>query len=227
MRNKILIIEDDPALSMGLKASLEAEGYMVLIESDGEKGLGSVLTGRPDIVILDIMLPSMNGLDLCKNLRMQNINTPVIMLTAKNEEADKVLGLELGADDYVTKPFSVRELIARVRAILRRKSVVEETQEVLSFSDAEINFKKMEFHKSGNKINMSLKEFEIMKYFIINEGTVITRDTLLDKVWGYETFPTTRTVDNYILMLRKKIETNPSNPKHILTIHSAGYKFIK
>jgi len=227
LRNKILIIEDDPALSMGLKASLEAEGYMVLIESDGEKGLGSVLTGRPDIVILDIMLPSMNGLDLCKNLRMQNINTPVIMLTAKNEEADKVLGLELGADDYVTKPFSVRELIARVRAILRRKSVVEETQEVLSFSDAEINFKKMEFHKSGNKINMSLKEFEIMKYFIINEGTVITRDTLLDKVWGYETFPTTRTVDNYILMLRKKIETNPSNPKHILTIHSAGYKFIK
>ena len=227
MKTKILVIEDDPAISTGLKASLETEGYEVLTENDGEKGFNSVLDQRPDIVILDVMLPSMNGFDVCKNLRMKNINTPIIIVSAKDEEADKVLGLELGADDYVTKPFSIRELTARIRAILRRKNEVVQKDEILKFSDIEINFKNMECYKSGIKVNMSLKEFEIMKYFSIHTDEVITRDTLLDKVWGYENFPTTRTVDNYILLLRKKIESNPHLPKHIHTIHSAGYKFVK
>jgi len=200
---------------------------MVSIESDGEKGISAVLKARPDIIILDIILPTINGFDVCKSLRIQNINTPIIMLTAKNEEADKVLGLELGADDYVTKPFSIRELIARIRVILRRKNVVEGTALELSFGDSRINFKRMEFYRSGAKINMSLKEFEIMKFFAGNEGTVITRDMLLDKVWGYEHFPSTRTVDNYILMLRKKIEKDPSNPKYLTTVYAAGYRFAK
>lgn len=227
MKTRILIIDDDPAFCEGLKTNLESESYMVSIESDGEKGISAVLKARPDIIILDIILPTINGFDVCKSLRIQNINTPIIMLTAKNEEADKVLGLELGADDYVTKPFSIRELIARIRVIIRRKNQIEETEKELRFGDVKINFKKMESHKSGTKINMSLKEFEIMKYFAASEGTVITRDMLLDKVWGYENFPTTRTVDNYVLMLRKKIEKDPSNPKHLTTVYAAGYKFAK
>ena len=224
---KILIIEDDPGFSKGLEESLLLENYEVITESDGEKGYKLAISDKPDLIILDLMLPSMSGFDVCKNLRMKNINIPIIMLTAKNEEVDKVLGLELGADDYVTKPFGIRELIARIKAVMRRRISIEQDFDIYSFSDVKVNFRKMEAVKGNTKIKLSLKEFELLKYFIKNIDEVITRNKLLDEVWGYEVFPTTRTVDNYILMLRKKIETNPSDPKHLLTIHYAGYKFVK
>jgi DNA-binding response OmpR family regulator len=225
--NKILIIEDDPAISIGLKESLEKENYHVATEDNGDRALSTVSFERPDLIILDVMLPGMNGFEICKELRSSGNFTPIIVLTAKNEEVDKVLGLELGADDYVTKPFSIRELAARIKGILRRRMNIEQDFDTFSFGDISINFKKMECKKGSKNVDMSLKEYEIIKFFAKHEEEVVTRNQLLDEVWGYETFPSTRTVDNYILMLRKKIEDNPSVPKHILTIHSAGYKFVK
>jgi DNA-binding response OmpR family regulator len=223
----ILIVEDDSSILKGLKENLELEHFKILTESDGEDGYKSAIKNKPDLIILDVMLPSKNGFDICRDIRKENINTPIIMLTGKNAESDKVLGLELGADDYITKPFSIRELIARINAILRRVNNIENEFNNYSFSDVVIDFKKMEVKKGKKDIEMSLKEFEIMKFFIKHEGEVVTRNQLLDEVWGYEVFPTTRTVDNYILMIRKKLESNPAVPRHILTIHSAGYKFVK
>ncbi len=225
--NKILIIEDDPAVSKGLEISLKKENYESLTESDGEKGYQRALKVKPGLILLDIMLPNKNGFDICKDLRLNGHNFPIIMLSAKAEEADKVIGFELGADDYVTKPFSVKELMARVKAILRRRSVILNEFANFSFDDVTLDFAKLEAKKGNKKIEMSLKEYEILKYIIRHEGNIVSRNDLLDEVWGYESFPTTRTVDNYILMLRKKIETDPSHPKHILTFHSAGYKFVK
>lgn len=224
---KILIIEDDKSILTGLTDNLEIEGYKVLSEMDGEKGLNRAIAEKPDLILLDVNLPSKNGFEICKELRQNNINIPIIMLTARIEEVDKVLGLELGADDYVTKPFSIRELMARIKAILRRRNDIEQDFDEYTFEDVKLNFKNMDANKSGNKIDLSLKEFEIMKFFFKHENEVISRNKLLDEVWGYEVFPSTRTVDNYILMLRKKLENDHSNPKHILTIHSAGYKFVK
>ncbi|MBK7158848.1 MAG: response regulator transcription factor [Ignavibacteria bacterium] len=225
--NKILIIEDDPAVSKGLEISLKKENYEFLTESDGEAGYQTALKIRPCLILLDIMLPNKNGFDICKDLRLNGHNFPIIMLSAKAEEADKVIGFELGADDYVTKPFSVKELMARIKAILRRRSVILNEFANFSFDDVTLDFAKLEAMKGKKKIEMSLKEYEILKYIIRHEGNIVSRNDLLDEVWGYETFPTTRTVDNYILMLRKKIEADPSHPKHILTFHSAGYKFVK
>lgn len=225
--NKILIIEDDPAVSKGLEISLKKESYESLTESDGEKGYQTALKIKPGLILLDIMLPNKNGFDICKDLRLNGHNFPIIMLSAKAEEADKVIGFELGADDYVTKPFSVKELMARVKAILRRRSVILNEFDNFSFDDVTLDFAKLEAMKGKKKIEMSLKEYEILKYIIRHEGNIVSRNDLLDEVWGYESFPTTRTVDNYILMLRKKIEEDPSHPKHILTFHSAGYKFVK
>lgn len=225
--NKILIIEDDPAVSKGLEISLKKENYESLTESDGEKGYQTALKIKPGLILLDIMLPNKNGFDICKDLRLNGHNFPIIMLSAKAEEADKVIGFELGADDYVTKPFSVKELMARVKAILRRRSVILNEFANFSFDDVTLDFAKLEAMKGKKKIEMSLKEYEILKYIIRHEGNIVSRNDLLDEVWGYESFPTTRTVDNYILMLRKKIEADPSHPKHILTFHSAGYKFVK
>jgi len=223
----ILIVEDDSSILKGLKENLELEHFKILTESDGEDGYKSVIKNKPDLIVLDVMLPSKNGFDICRDIRKENINTPIIMLTGKNAESDKVLGLELGADDYITKPFSVRELIARINAILRRVNNIEKEFDSYSFAEVVIDFKKMAVKKGKKDVEMSLKEFEIMKFFIKHEGEVVTRNQLLDEVWGYEVFPTTRTVDNYILMIRKKLESNPAVPKHILTIHSAGYKFVK
>ncbi|MBL8007112.1 MAG: response regulator transcription factor [Ignavibacteria bacterium] len=225
--NKILIIEDDPAVSKGLEISLKNENYEPLIENDGEKGFQTALKIRPGLILLDIMLPNKNGFDICRDLRLSGHNFPIIMLSAKAEEADKVIGFELGADDYVTKPFSVKELMARIKAVLRRRSVIVSDFDKYEFDDVTLDFSKLEAKKGNKKIDMSLKEYEIMKYFISKEGLIVTRNDLLDEVWGYENFPTTRTVDNYILALRKKIETNHSRPKHLLTFHSAGYKFVK
>lgn len=225
--NKILIIEDDPAVSKGLEISLKQENYETLTENDGEKGYQTALRLKPGLILLDIMLPGKNGFDICKDLRLNGHNYPIIMLSAKAEESDKVIGFELGADDYVTKPFSIKELIARIKAILRRRSDIKSDFDKFSFDNVTLDFEKLDAKKGSRKIDLSLKEFEILKYFIKQEDKIVSRNDLLDHVWGYEKFPTTRTVDNYILMIRKKIETNPSKPKHLLTYHSAGYKFVK
>jgi DNA-binding response OmpR family regulator len=223
---KILIIEDDLAIQKGVKDNLELENYEVITESDGEAGLQTAIKQLPDLIILDLNLPSKSGYDICRELRSSGNNVPIIMLSARAEEADKVLGLELGADDYVTKPFSIRELLSRIKAVLRRKSEFENETDSYFIDDIKIDFKKMEAYKGKKLIFMSLKEYEILKFFIKHKEEVVSRNMLLDEVWGYEVFPTTRTVDNYVMMIRKKIEKNPSIPKHILTIHSAGYRFV-
>lgn len=225
--SRILIIEDDPAVSKGLAISLKKENYETLIESDGDEGYQTALRIKPELILLDIMLPNKNGFDICKDLRLNSHNYPIIMLSAKAEEADKVIGFELGADDYVTKPFSIKELMARIKAILRRRTVIINEFDNYTFDDVTLDFAKLEAKRGNKKIDMSLKEYEILKYFIKQEDKIVTRNDLLNEVWGYENFPTTRTVDNYILMLRKKIEINPSQPRHLLTYHSAGYKFVK
>jgi len=224
---RILVVEDDPAISTGLKASLETEGYKILVVNDGEEGLNAAMNENPTLILLDIMLPSMSGLEICMKLRNKGVVTPIIMLTARAEEADKLLGFELGADDYVTKPFSMKELLARIKAILKRRVAIEDSFDFYEFDDVKVNFKNMETTKGDKHIKMSLKEYELLKFFIRHIDEVVTRNTLLDEVWGYDVFPTTRTVDNYIMMLRKKIEANPAIPKHLQTIHSAGYKFVK
>ena len=224
---RILIIEDDPAILKGLETSLQEEHYQVSSTSDGEKGYQRAKSENVDLIILDIMLPSKNGTEICQDLRKEGVQTPILMLTSKKEETDKVLGLELGADDYVTKPFSVRELIARVKALLRRRDRAGSSAEEYSFGGARVNFRKQEATKDGNPVRLSTKEFEILKYFSRHEGEVVTRDALLDEVWGYEHFPTTRTVDNYLLSLRKAFEDDPSRPRHFITVHSSGYKFMK
>ena len=224
---RILIIEDDPAISKGLTDVLKEEHYEVVTEEDGEKGFKFAQNENIALIILDLMLPSKNGIEICSELRKKGINTPILMLTSKKEEMDKVLGLEVGADDYLTKPFSVRELLARIKALLRRKQELVKDIEEYSFGSVHIDFKKQTALKNNKPIELSTTEFKILKYFIEHEGEVVTRDNLLDKVWGYDVFPTSRTVDNYILSLRKQIEDNPSEPKHLLTVPKAGYKFVK
>jgi len=224
---KILIIEDDPATVVGLEETLKEENFNVTTVMSGKMGYEKALTGEYDLIILDLMLPEKNGIDVCKDLRKNEVSTPILMLTGKKEEIDKVLGLEIGADDYVTKPFSIRELVARVKAILRRPKEVKSEIDEYSFGDVYLNFKGQEAKKGDQPIELSVMEFKVMKYFIQREGEVIERLKLLDEVWGYENYPSTRTVDNFILNLRKKIEDDHSNPKHLLTVHGAGYKFVK
>lgn len=224
---RILIIEDDPAITKGLSDVLTEEHYEVVTEEDGEKGFKFAQNENIALIILDLLLPSKNGIEICTDLRKKGINTPILMLTSKKEEMDKVLGLEVGADDYVTKPFSVRELLARVKALLRRKNEITKDIEDYSFGSVQIDFKKQTAAKKNKPIELSTTEFKILKFFIEHEGEVVTRDNLLDKVWGYDVFPTSRTVDNYILAIRKQIEDDPSAPKHLITVPKAGYKFVK
>lgn len=227
--SKILTIEDDASIQMGIKNFLESESFEVITASDGISGFEMAISSQPDIILLDIMLPGKNGYDVCRDIRAQGLKVPIIMLTSKNEEIDKILGLEIGADDYVTKPFGIRELLARVRAQLRRTelSMTSTTGSEFNFGDVKIIWKNREVLKSGQKINLSAKEYQVLKYLIEHESQVVTREMLLDEVWGYESFPTTRTVDNYILSIRKKVENDQANPMHIITIHTLGYKFIK
>ena len=224
---RILIIEDDPAITKGLSDVLTEEHYEVVTEEDGEKGFKFAQNENIALIILDLLLPSKNGIEICTDLRKKGINTPILMLTSKKEEMDKVLGLEVGADDYVTKPFSVRELLARVKALLRRKNEITKDIEDYSFGSVQIDFRKQTAAKKNKPIELSTTEFKILKFFIEHEGEVVTRDNLLDKVWGYDVFPTSRTVDNYILAIRKQIEDDPSAPKHLITVPKAGYKFVK
>lgn len=224
---RILIIEDDPAILKGLTAALKEEHYEVVTEEDGEKGFKFAQNENIALIILDLMLPSKNGIEICTDLRKKGINTPVLMLTSKKEELDIVLGLEVGADDYLTKPFSVRELLARIKVLLRRNQEIVKDIEEYSFGSIHIDFKKHNALKNDKPIKLSSTEFKVLKYLIEHEGEVVSRDNLLDKVWGYDVFPTSRTVDNFILSIRKQIEDNPSEPKHILTIPKVGYKFAK
>jgi len=223
---QILIIEDDPAISKGLQESLEDEHYEVIIADDGQDGYNLAVKKKPDLILLDLMLPTMNGQEICRKLREDGLTMPILMLTSKREETDKVLGLELGADDYITKPCSLRELHARIKANLRRSELVRKEFTTFSFADIEIDFKKQKAQKNGKPLQLSTKEYEILHFFVQHDDEVVSRDMLLDEVWGYDVYPTTRTVDNYILNLRKKIEIDATNPKHILTIHKSGYRFV-
>ncbi len=224
---RVLIIEDDPAILKGLETALGEEHYEILTSMNGEKGYAVAKKEKPELIILDLMLPGKNGMDVCRDLRSEGIQIPILMLTSKKEEMDKVLGLELGADDYVTKPFSIRELKARISALLRRQNRAASVPDEYAFGNVEVDFRKQEANVGGKNAALSAREFAILKFFIQHEGEVVTRDMLLDEVWGYDHFPTTRTVDNYILSLRKKIEKDPSAPEHLCTVHTAGYKFLK
>ncbi len=223
---RILIIEDEPDLALGLRNNLEYEGYEVITAGDGEEGLSIACQERPDLVLLDIMLPKLSGLDVCRQLRSKGLHTPIIMLTARGQEIDKVIGLEIGADDYVTKPFSIRELMARVHVQLRHLSRQETETEIYRFGEIELNFSGHQAFKRGRPLDLSAREIEILKYFIRHRGEAITRDQLLDEVWGYDNYPITRTVDNHIARLRQKIEENPAEPQYIITLHRVGYKFL-
>jgi len=224
---KILIIEDDPAIRTGLKETFINEGYNVSDADTGTKGFELAGKHNFDLILLDLILPGKDGIEICKELRSDGVKTPIIMVTSRKEEIDKILGLEIGADDYVTKPFSIRELLARVKALIRRSTYEPGDIEEVAFANLKIDFKKQEMLKGINQVRLSATEYRILHYFIDHEGEVISRDKFLDEVWGYDSYPTTRTVDNYILSLRKKIEDDPANPKHLVTVHKVGYKFVK
>lgn len=224
---KILIVEDEHNMRLGLKDNLEFEGYYVELAENGEEGLNKILDNKYDLIILDVMMPKMSGFDVCKNARKSGVTTPIILLTAKGEEIDKVLGLELGADDYVTKPFSVRELIARVKAILRRSENLSLSEiKLIKIGKLEVDFNGYKAISGKKDVQMSHKEFEILHYLWKKKNTTVSRDDLLTEIWGYVETPTTRTVDNFILKLRQKIEINPNHPKIILTVHGVGYKMV-
>lgn len=224
---KILLIEDDAAIRLAIKESLESENYFVDEVDNASAALKKISNDNYDLILLDLILPDMDGVELCKKLRADDIRVPIIMVTSRKDEIDKVIGLEIGADDYITKPFSMRELLARIKAILRRVSFDASTPEKYNFGNVSIDFKKFEALKEDTPIKLSATEFRILHYFIQHEGEVISRDKFLDDVWGYDSFPTTRTVDNFILSLRKKIEDNPAEPKHLITVHKIGYKFTR
>jgi two-component system, OmpR family, alkaline phosphatase synthesis response regulator PhoP len=223
---KILVVDDELHIVELLKYNLETNGYKVIYALDGKQGLALALEKKPDLILLDVMLPAMDGFDVCKEVkRNKDIESvPIIMLTAKGEEFDKILGLELGADDYITKPFSVRELMARVKVVLRRNTK-EERSEIISFGNLSIDLAKHEVIKDGIKIDLTLKEFELLKLLVLNKGRVMTRDFLLDKVWGYEYYGETRTVDVHVRHIRQKIEDDDKNPQYIETVRGIGYKF--
>ncbi len=224
---RILLIEDEPAMQMGLKDNLTLEGYEVDIAGDGEEGLAKVKSKAYDLVLLDIMLPKLSGFDVCKGARAAGVKTPIILLTARGEEIDKVLGLELGADDYITKPFGVRELLARIKAILRRSQGGETAGPATAIGKLRVNFQTFGVtDESGAEVKLSHKEVEILAYLHKNRNQVVSRYDLLEHVWGYEEQITTRTVDNFIARLRQKAEMNPNTPKVILTVHGSGYKMV-
>jgi DNA-binding response OmpR family regulator len=222
---KILVVEDDPAVQRALKRLFEAEEFAVEIRSDGMSALEAFRSAAPSAVILDLRLPEMSGSEVCREIKKKAPTLPVIVLSAKTDVTDKVLLLELGADDYVTKPFSPRELLARLQAALRRTSRAE-FGDVYTFGNISVDFAKMEIARDGKPIAMTAHEFKLLKFLVQNAGRVIPRSELLNEVWGYQNYPSTRTVDNHIWKLRLKLETEPDNPVHFLTVHGAGYKFL-
>lgn len=223
---KILIIEDERDMVTGLRFNLEARDYSVIAAYDGETGLQMADSEQPDLIILDLLLPKLNGYEVCKKVKEGNPEIPIIMLTAKSQESDIITGLDLGADDYITKPFSVLELMARINALFRRTKSNSLKPEIYRFGSLEIDVKKYHAHKHGKPIELSPREFEILKYLIERQGDIVTREDLLNRVWGYDSFPYTRTIDAHISKLRRKIEDRPQDPELIITIHGLGYKFL-
>ena len=223
---RILVVEDDHAVQKALKRLFETEGFEIEISSDGKSALEAFRRTTPSAIVLDLRLPQMSGRDVCREIKQQSPLVPIIVLSAASDVSDKVLLLELGADDYVTKPFSPRELLARVRAALRR-TVRKENGEAAAFDGISIEFTKMEVTRDGEPVFLTAQEFKTLKFLVQNPERVISRDELLNEVWGYQNYPSTRTVDNHILKLRQKLERDPSNPTHFRTVHGVGYKFVK
>lgn len=221
----VAIIEDEEIIRKSLAMNLELEGFKVISACDGEAGIDLIHQQKPDLIIMDVMMPKKDGLQACRELRVSGISTPLILLTARNSEVDKVLGLDLGADDYLGKPFGMLELIARTKALLRRIQRTANVDQV-QFSNVVIDFKAYRAHRNDDPIDLSAREYRLLRYLISKQGNVVTRDELLDEVWGYNSYPTTRTVDNHIARLRSKIESNMDEPRHILTVHGVGYKFV-
>lgn len=224
--SRIIVIEDDRAILRGLKDNLEYESYEVLTATDGEQGYHLIQEHHPDLIVLDLMIPKMDGYELCRRVRSEGMATPILMLTARSEEVDRVHGLDIGADDYVTKPFSVPELLARIRAILRRVQSSTVLPDHLGFDDVFVDFKCFQAKKGGQVMKLSRKEFGVLQLLAARIGKVVTRNELLDEVWGHECYPTTRTVDNHIASLRAKLENDPAKPCHLITVHGVGYKLI-
>jgi DNA-binding response OmpR family regulator len=219
----ILIVEDDPTMLRGLKDNFEFKGYRVLTAADGEDGLNTALNEKPDLILLDIMLPKINGYEICRLIRKENLTMPIIMLTAKGEESDIVLGLNLGADDYVTKPFSIKELLARAAAFLRRSKQAE--QDIYEFADYRLDIPARKLTHKDKEVKLSPKEFKLLEYFLKRQGRALTRDEILNAVWGYDCYVGSRSIDRFITTLRNKIEPDPHNPTFIHTIREIGYKF--
>jgi two-component system alkaline phosphatase synthesis response regulator PhoP len=226
---RLLLVEDEPGLIMTLTDRLLAEGYEVESAVDAPTGLETASAGNFDAILLDVMLPGGNGLDICRTLRQRGVQTPILMLTAKGQVVDRVVGLKLGADDYLVKPFEMAELLARVEALLRRSgtaSAATSTGEAFRFGDISVDFRRAEVIKGGQTLDLSAREFKLLKYFIEHRGAALSRDELLNEVWGYNAMPSTRTVDVHVAWLRQKLEDNPRHPQYIITVHGLGYKFV-
>jgi len=222
----IIVVEDDPAIRLGLKKSLGFEGYRVLEAADGEQGLELVFDHNPDLVVLDLMLPRLNGYEVCRTIRKHDRTIPILILSAKDQEMDKLTGFDLGADDYVTKPFSTRELVARVKAALRRSQSQEALIETYELGDIRVDFPGQLLQVKGVPVEVSNREFRLLRYLVENRGRVLSRDQILNKVWGYDYEGTARTIDNFINKLRSKIEPDPAQPSYIVTVRGVGYKFV-
>jgi two-component system alkaline phosphatase synthesis response regulator PhoP len=224
---RILVVEDEESLVMALRDRLESEGYAVTVANDGERGFDAATRQPFDLVLLDVALPRKNGFDVCRDLRARGVQTPVLMLTARGQVIDRVLGLKLGADDYLTKPFDAAELLARIEALLRRsRTIAASSTDVYAFGPVHVDFRNAEVHRDGAAVELSGLEFKLLRYFVDHRGALLTRDELLDKVWGYEAMPVTRTVDVHVASLRQKLERNASKPEYFVTVHGLGYKFV-
>jgi DNA-binding response OmpR family regulator len=227
MRETILVIEDDASISKGLKKNLAFEGYSVFVAPDGERGLELAVDKAPDLIVLDVMMPKMNGFEVLRELRRREIDVPVIMLTAKGEEMDKVRGLDLGADDYVTKPFGLQELLARIQAVLRRKRKFDKEIETVSFGKVTLDFSARAATVAGKPVQMTSREFDLLHFFLSREGEALERQEILNRVWGFDYFGTDRTVDNFINRLRQKLEPDPDKPTYFQTVRGVGYRFSR
>jgi two-component system alkaline phosphatase synthesis response regulator PhoP len=227
VQRRILLCEDEESLILTLRDRLQSEGYDTSVASDGESALETATKRSFDCILLDIALPKKNGFDVCRDLRQRGVQTPILMLTARGQVIDRVLGLKLGADDYLTKPFEMAELLARIEALLRRaRTLAASSADIYSYGNIEVDFRRAEVKCDGAPVELSGLELKLLRYLIEHRGSVLTRDELLEKVWGYDATPVTRTVDVHIASLRQKLETNPARPEFILTVHGLGYKFV-
>ncbi len=222
----ILIIEDDPAILLGLKKNLSYEGYTVLTAENGERGLEMAFDAKPSLILLDVMLPGVNGFEICRTVRKHDPTVPILIISAKDQEIDKIMGLDLGADDYISKPFSVKEVVARVKAALRRSSALESDVDSVEFGGTAIDFRGRSVKIEGGEVDVSPREFDLLAYLVRNPNRVLARDQILNRVWGYDYYGTARTIDNFIQKLRRKVEPDPENPQFIVTVRGVGYKFV-